>query len=133
MVQVPGVNLDNVEGQFEDLTVEGVANAVVQGATMSKSQSGNDTLIFKCKCLTGADAGKVFGAIFSLQPNALWKLRTFRDACGVQSQGDMIDTDGYVDARFAFAAGNEAFTGKDGKATSRIKPQDFMAYDERIA
>jgi hypothetical protein len=129
MVRIPDVNLDDAESGYK-LLQPGVIGFVVKSVKTNKAKSSGEAVLdFEVEVLDGPDAGEKSLLRLSLQKQALWRMREFRDACGVQSTGDFIETDDFVGARFRSSISQkEVVNQKTQKTELRTNFEDFMAY-----
>lgn len=125
---VPGINLDEVQGKYKILT-PGIQAAVVESSSIEQSKAKQPKVVFKGKVIEGPDAGEEIGVQFSLQPQALWKLRGFRDACKIATGPD-LDTDLFTGAKFRFAAKPKELTDDNGKPYQTNEFEDFFPYEQ---
>lgn len=123
-----GINLDDVAGKEEVLS-PGMHGAVVVSNSVELSKAKNKMVVFRCKAIDGPDAGKDMIVRLSLQPNALWKLRTFRDACKVQT-GPNLDTDLFNGAKFKTSNQPREMSSDDGLSVRQVNDfTDFFPYE----
>lgn len=129
-MQIPNVNLDEVEGSFE-LIDPGIWPAEIKTAKTGKSKaSGEPKLMFVTELLDGPQVGKKVAINLSLQTQALWKFRQLRDVCGVPSTGgDFVETDDFVGRRLKLACSHKEFTDGNGQTTMRTQVDDFLPYE----
>lgn len=128
MARVEGVDIDKAVG-FVKL-VQGVHLVEIESGKEGKSKSQERKVSFTLKVVateTPNAVGSYVNADFSLQPQALWKLRQFRDACQVPSAGgDFFDTDDFVGRRLKIATSLKSFTDENGKTEERTQIDDFI-------
>lgn len=122
-----GANLEDVEGQFELLAAGAAPSEVISGVE-GKSAAGERKLTFVCKAIDGANAGKKFPAQFSLQPQALWKLRQWMEVLGVPVNGSQLNTDDFVGRKFIGFLSVRPVITKTGKSEDRTQLDDFSPY-----
>jgi hypothetical protein len=129
MARIEGVDIDKAVG-FVKLN-PGVTLVEVESGKEGKSKTQERKVSFTLKIVetdTPNVVGSFVSADFSLQPQALWKLRQFRDACQVPSAGgDFFDTDDFVGRRLKIATSLKSFTDENGKTEERTQIDDFIA------
>ena len=123
-------DLNKLEGQIKPITTPGVYPAEIKKCMPKKSQANEPKLTFIANILDGPDAGEPVMFDLSLQKQALWKLRSLRDACGLQNEnGTQLDTDEFIDRRVKLAMSLKDFTGKSGQSERRTNVDDFFPYE----
>jgi len=129
MSRVEGVDLDKAVG-FIKLN-PGVHLVEVESGKEGLSKAKERKVDFTCvirETDTPNAVGSYVNATFSLQPQALWKLRQFRDACQVPTTGgDYFDTDDFIGRQLKLATSLKSFTDENGKTEERTQIDDFMA------
>lgn len=129
MARVEGIDLDKAVGYIK--LIPGVHTVRIESGKEGKSKAQERKVEFTLvveETETPNGVGGFVGANFSLQPQALWKLRQFRDASGTPSSGgDHFDTDDFVGRRLKIATSLKSFTDENGKTEERTQIDDFMA------
>lgn len=125
-MRVENVDLESAQGFV--LLEPGIHLVTVESGKEGKSKAGERKVDFLSIVMDGPQAGGNITLSFSLQPQALWKLRQFRDACGIgASGGNFFDTDDFIGRSVKIATSQKTFTNDTGKSETRTQIDDFMA------
>jgi len=77
---------------------DGTYEAEVTSAEMEESSSGNPMIVAKWKITKGKFKGTTLFDNISLQPQALWKLKTILEAMGIEAQEEDVEASEYAEA-----------------------------------
>lgn len=125
-MRIENVDLESAQGFV--LLDPGIHLVQVESGKEGMSKAGARKVDFVAVVLDGPQAGGNITLSFSLQAQALWKLRQFRDACGIgASGGTFFDTDDFIGRQVKIATSQKTFTNDTGKAETRTQVDDFMS------